>query len=149
MQIQINKKIKCVSVWLTNEESQNAEIQKRLNNIYAEYKNTKYKVAVFYSGSENLYDLTEGLIKHNKHLSEKSEDEAAGFWWIVNVICTGYFLNMAASYCSILDFHNITADIFHFPLKILSQYVTMLSVRGCLIWHWTLPDIVEYLLTMI
>ena len=79
MRIQINKEIKCVSVWLTNEESQNAEIQERLNNIYAEYKNTKYKVAVFYSGSENLYDLTEGLIKHNKHLSEKSEDEAVGF----------------------------------------------------------------------
>ena len=71
MQIQINKKIKCVSVWLTNEESQNAEIQERLNNIYAEYKNTKYKVAVFYSGKRNLYEQTEGLIKHNRDLPDK------------------------------------------------------------------------------
>ncbi len=65
-----------VTVWLTNAEKQDEQIQKRLKRIYESFKLTGYKVAVFYSGTENLADVTSDLICYNrKRIAEKEVEQ--------------------------------------------------------------------------
>ena len=78
MEILTNDQFKCVSIWLTKAESSDEAVKAKLEQIFSEYRGTKWKVAVMYSGSEDLYDMVEGLVVHNKNLSEDS-DTAIGF----------------------------------------------------------------------
>ncbi len=65
-----------VTIWLTNAEKQDEQIQKRLKRIYESFKLTGYKVAVFYSGTENLADVTSDLICYNrKRIAEKEVEQ--------------------------------------------------------------------------
>ena len=78
MRIDIESKIKCVCVWLTAEESERADINKKIEEITEKYKGTKYKTVIFRSGRRDLYGLTEGLIKYNKDSDETKFDKVIG-----------------------------------------------------------------------
>lgn len=71
MEICINDERKTVEVWLSNEEKNNPAVRQRLKPLYAEYAEKKYTVAVFMSGSQDLYSLTSDLLCYNrKHIAE-------------------------------------------------------------------------------
>ena len=79
MEICINDERKTVEVWLSNEEKNNPAVRQRLKPLYAEYAEKKYTVAVFMSGSQDLYSLTSGLLCYNRkriaELEVKQEKE--------------------------------------------------------------------------
>ncbi len=79
MRIDIDRGIKCVCIWLTDEESESADIDKKIKEITEKYKEAKHKTVIFRSGKRDLYGLTEGLIKYNKESVENKTDEAIGF----------------------------------------------------------------------
>ena len=71
MEICINDECRAVEVWLSNEEKNDPAVQQRLKPLYAEYAEKKYTVAVFMSGSQDLYSLTSDLLCYNrKHIAE-------------------------------------------------------------------------------
>lgn len=71
MEICINDERRTVEVWLSNEEKNNPAVRQRLKPLYAEYAEKKYTVAVFMSGSQDLYSLTSDLLCYNrKHIAE-------------------------------------------------------------------------------
>ncbi|MCD8384203.1 MAG: hypothetical protein LUC39_04500 [Clostridiales bacterium] len=55
-----------VDVWLTNAEKNDSQIQAQLKKLYAKYKEKKYLVAVYQSGSRDLYESTLALLAYNK-----------------------------------------------------------------------------------
>jgi hypothetical protein len=57
---------KIVEIWLTRVEQENPALNASLKDIYAEYKQKKYTVAVFMSGNRNLYQSTLDLLSYNK-----------------------------------------------------------------------------------
>ena len=66
MEICINDERRTVEVWLSNEEKNDPAVQQRLKPLYAEYAEKKYTVAVFMSGSQDLYSLTSDLLCYNR-----------------------------------------------------------------------------------
>ena len=71
MELSINDEHRTVEVWLSNEEKNNPAVRQRLKPLYAEYAEKKYTVAVFMSGSQDLYSLTSDLLRYNrKHIAE-------------------------------------------------------------------------------
>lgn len=57
---------KLVQVWLSQKESRDEALQSRLKPMYAQWKQQKYTVAVFHSGTENLKESTLALLAYNK-----------------------------------------------------------------------------------
>ena len=66
MKININESERIAEVWLTNSEKYNPILQEILKPLYKDYKEKKYKIALFYSGKGDLIDNTAGLLLHNK-----------------------------------------------------------------------------------
>ena len=66
MEICINDERKTVEVWLSNEEKNDPAVHQRLKPLYTEYAGKKYTVAVFMSGSQDLYSLTSDLLCYNR-----------------------------------------------------------------------------------
>ena len=66
MEISINEERRTVEVWLSNEEKSDSAVRQRLKPLYAEYSEKKYTVAVFMSGSQDLYSLTSDLLCYNR-----------------------------------------------------------------------------------
>jgi len=66
LEISINDERRTVEVWLSNEEKSDPTVQQRLKPLYAEYAEKKYTVAVFMSGSQDLYSLTSDLLCYNR-----------------------------------------------------------------------------------
>lgn len=66
MELIVHDNIKIVEVWLANAEKSDPAVQAQLNNLYAKYKAQKYTVAVFHSGSGDLYQNTRDLLAYNK-----------------------------------------------------------------------------------
>ena len=66
MEISINDERRTVEVWLSNEEKSNHTVRQRLKPLYAEYAEKKCTVAVFMSGSQDLYSLTSDLLCYNR-----------------------------------------------------------------------------------
>ena len=58
MELNIREDKKLVNIWLTKLEKADSVLQNRLNELYTEYKAKKYVVAVFESGSGDLYENT-------------------------------------------------------------------------------------------
>lgn len=75
MEICINDERKTVEVWLSNEEKNNPAVRQRLKPLYAEYAEKKYTVAVFMSGSQDLYSLTSDLLCYNRKRIAELEAE--------------------------------------------------------------------------
>ena len=68
MEIIINKKKKIVEIWLTSIEKEDAILQESLKPIFTTRKLQKYLVAVFQSGSKELYPKTRDLLLFNRAL---------------------------------------------------------------------------------
>ena len=66
MEICINDERRTVEVWLSNEEKSVPAVRQRLKPLYTEYAEKKYTVAVFMSGSQDLYSLTSDLLCYNR-----------------------------------------------------------------------------------
>ena len=66
MNITIDNNAKIVQIWMTNAEKADDELRASLSSAYQQYKQLKYKVAVFESGQGNLFDYTSGLLLHNR-----------------------------------------------------------------------------------
>ena len=69
MEININDHKKMVDIWLTNAEKGDPEIQAMLKELFGQYKEQKYLVAVFESGERDLYHNTLDLLIYNKRRS--------------------------------------------------------------------------------
>ena len=65
MELNVHDNTKIVEVWITNAEKNDPAVQARLKELYAEYKEKKYTVAVFQSGGSDLYQNTRDLLAHN------------------------------------------------------------------------------------
>ena len=84
MEISIRDAQKIVEVWLTNSEKNDPAIVARLKPLYRAYQKQKYTVAVFQSGSSDLFGCTRDLLRYNRKrvaeletLREKSASPAA------------------------------------------------------------------------
>lgn len=66
MKINVNDDKQIVEIWLTNSEKNDAALREGLKEIFREYKRKKYLVAVFESGSRDLYQDTLSLLIYNK-----------------------------------------------------------------------------------
>lgn len=71
--IPYNKK-ELVCVWLTNGESDTENVQKKLKELYEQYSDKRYQVAVFYSGSEPVAEWTSALLKYNKYRRQDNKE---------------------------------------------------------------------------
>lgn len=66
MEIVRDDEKKLIQVWLTNQEREDDALQSRLKSMYAGWKQQKYTVAVFQSGSRDLRRSTLDLLAYNK-----------------------------------------------------------------------------------
>ena len=66
MEIERNEEKKIISVWLTKAESRDEYLQRRLKSMYPKWKKEKYLVAVYHSGTEDLFESTLALLAYNK-----------------------------------------------------------------------------------
>lgn len=66
MEIVRDDEKKLIHVWLTNQEREDDALQSRLKSMYAGWKQQKYTVAVFQSGSRDLSRSTLDLLAYNK-----------------------------------------------------------------------------------
>lgn len=73
MEINVWDDIKVVEIWLTREEKQNVTLREQLKPLYQKYKGKKYLVAVFESGSRDLWDETSALLCYNRKLIAQME----------------------------------------------------------------------------
>ena len=69
MEINVNENKKIVEVWLSNEEKNNGLIKDKLKELYDMYKKTKYIVAVYESGSADLFSGTKSLLVQNRDIA--------------------------------------------------------------------------------
>ena len=69
MEINVNENKKIVEIWLSNEEKNNGLIKDKLKEIYDMYKKTKYIIAVYESGSADLFSGTKSLLVQNRDIS--------------------------------------------------------------------------------
>lgn len=76
MDIQIHEFGKIVAVMLTHAEQADKAIKARLKELYAQYKGTKYTVAVFLSGKRDLHEDTRELLLFNRHRAAERAVEA-------------------------------------------------------------------------
>ncbi len=70
---EVNDARKLVTIWLTNAEKNDIDLRTDLKNLYTEYRAKKYMVAVFSSGTEDLYANTLDLLKYNRRRSAELE----------------------------------------------------------------------------
>lgn len=84
MEISIRDAQKIVEVWLTNSEKNDPAVAARLQPLYRAYQKQKYTVAVFQSGSADLFSCTRDLLRYNRKrvaeletLHERSASPAA------------------------------------------------------------------------
>ena len=84
LEISIRDAQKIVEVWLTNSEKNDPAVAARLKPLYRAYQKQKYTVAVFQSGSSDLFGCTRDLLRYNRKrvaeletLREKSASPAA------------------------------------------------------------------------
>ena len=63
---------KLVCVWLSHQDQNDPSLQERLKPLYREYKEKKYLVSVFFSGHEDIEELTRDLIQYNRKKTEEN-----------------------------------------------------------------------------
>ena len=66
MQTKIHEPAQIVEVVLTRAEQTDEAVKQQLQALYAQYKDTKYTVAVFLSGDRDLYEDTRDLLLFNR-----------------------------------------------------------------------------------
>ena len=82
MEMEVWDAEKKVLIWLTRAESNSVELREALKPIYREFRDKKYLVAVFESGTEDLEELTRDLVLYNRtrlrELEMAKEKRASG-----------------------------------------------------------------------
>ena len=73
MEVNVRDGSKLVEVWLNSSEKRDAELRERLKPLYREYKEKDYLVAVFESGTQDLTELTSGLLCGHRRRSAQRE----------------------------------------------------------------------------
>ncbi len=73
MEINVRDDRKIVEVWLTREEQQDQASMVQLKPLYQQYRNKKYIVAVFLSGTQDLAEETGALLRRNRRRSAELE----------------------------------------------------------------------------
>lgn len=73
MDIQVNDEKKLVCVWLTREEQEDERVKEQLKPLYQKYREQKYLVSVFLSGTQNLYEQTRDLLLYNRRRQAERE----------------------------------------------------------------------------
>lgn len=76
MTVTIHESGKIVEVALTHAEQADESVKQQLNDLYAEYKGTKYTVAVFLSGKRDLYEETRSLLLFNRRRAAEKAVQA-------------------------------------------------------------------------
>lgn len=76
MTITIHEPSKIIEVALTNAEQTDEAVKKQLNELYAQYKGTKYTVAVFFSGKRDLYEETRSLLLFSRRRAAEKAVQA-------------------------------------------------------------------------
>ena len=66
MKVSVDEEKSLVCVWVEHKNSGKPEAEDAINQICAHYSKQNYKVVVFRSGSGNLSDLLEALIRNNR-----------------------------------------------------------------------------------
>lgn len=76
----VQEATRTVYFWLTNEDQRNEGLQRKLKVLYRDYRAKGYMPVVFWSGREDLTELTWDLLLHNRmkleQISAKKEMEA-------------------------------------------------------------------------
>lgn len=67
MEINVHDDRKIVEIWLSHSEQADAALREQIRPIYQEYNGKKYTVAVFQSGTEDLYEQTHQLLLYNRN----------------------------------------------------------------------------------
>ncbi len=62
-----------MEVWLTREEQQDQASMVQLKPLYQQYRNKKYTVAVFLSGTQDLAEETGALLRRSRRRSAELE----------------------------------------------------------------------------
>lgn len=75
MEVNIRDPQKIVEVWLSGNEKDDPRVQARLTPLYDRYRQKKYTVAVYLSGTQELYDRTLGLLSYNKRRIAELEEQ--------------------------------------------------------------------------
>lgn len=71
MEIHLNQTRKIAEVWLSTADQKNTRQQEQLKSIYKDFKKQGFLVAVFRSGTQDLYRQTADLLCYNrKHLAQ-------------------------------------------------------------------------------
>ena len=66
LEINVHDDRKIVEIWLSHSEQADAALREQIRPIYQEYNGKKYTVAVFQSGTEDLYEQTHQLLLYNR-----------------------------------------------------------------------------------
>lgn len=75
MHIRDDKKL--VEIWLNSEEKRDTQLREKLKDVYAQFREKKYLVAVYESGEGDLYQGTLDLLRYNKRRSAEREVQKA------------------------------------------------------------------------
>jgi len=73
LQIQVHEDKKIVCVWLTKDESSDKATPARIKNVIAQFRSKKFLVAVFRSGTQELTESTQELLRYNRRLIAERE----------------------------------------------------------------------------
>ncbi len=71
MKVEVFDDKKLVCVWLSHKDQNNPSLQERLKPLYREYKQKKYFISVFFSGHEDMEELTRDLLQYNRKKIEE------------------------------------------------------------------------------
>lgn len=70
--MEVDDRSKLVQLWLTQAEASDPALRDSLKPLYQKYKAQNYLVAVFQSGTQDLYQQTHDLLFYNRrHLAER------------------------------------------------------------------------------
>jgi hypothetical protein len=75
-QIEIHEDKKLVCIWLTKAESADTDVKSKLAPLYEQYKQQKYLVALYRSGSADLRESTLALLRYNRKRFAERELQA-------------------------------------------------------------------------
>ena len=73
MEINVHHDKKTVDIWLTRAESADGALREYLKPIYKKYADMEYFVAVFESGTEDLFESTAALLQYNLVIKARNE----------------------------------------------------------------------------
>ena len=75
MEMNVKDDKQIVEIWLSNAEKNDRQLRDSLQVIYDKYRKKKYMVAVFESGSKDLYQGTLDILAYNRKLSAQKQVE--------------------------------------------------------------------------